>query len=213
MLWVQLLFSALVGYLIGSVSFAIVVSKMLGLADPRSYGSHNPGATNVLRSGSKTAAVLTLVGDALKGALAVWLARTLAPEFSVPSAFTEAFTALAGLGAFVGHLYPVYFRFAGGKGVATFFGVVLAIAPWLALIAGGIWIAMAALFRYSSSASLTAAVATPILYAALWSADLSRDLTVVALMVMAVLLIVRHRENIAKLRAGTESKIGQKRAA
>lgn len=208
MVWAQLLAGALAGYLIGSVSFAIVVSKLFGLADPRSYGSHNPGATNVLRSGSKTAAAATLLGDALKGAVAVWLAAALAPQLLVPSAWMPAFVAAAGLGAFVGHLFPVFFRFAGGKGVATFLGVVLAINPWLALIAGGIWIVTAALLRYSSVASLTMAAATPIVHAALWS----QDATLGALSVMALLLIVRHRANIAKLRAGTESKIGGKRA-
>jgi glycerol-3-phosphate acyltransferase PlsY len=201
----QLFAGALVGYLIGSVSFAIVVSRLFGLADPRSYGSHNPGATNVLRSGSKAAALLTLAGDALKGAVAVWLVRVFGAQYGVG----EAGAVLAGLGAFIGHLYPVFFRFAGGKGVATFFGVVLAFNPWLALAAGGIWVAMAALFRYSSLASLTAAVAAPLLWAVFWS----RDLTLVALIAMAALLIFRHRENIAKLRAGTESKLGGKRAA
>lgn len=207
MLGLQLLAGAGVGYLIGSVSFAIVVSKLLGLADPRSYGSHNPGATNVLRSGSRVAAAITLLGDALKGAVAVWLVAALTPQFDVPTTSIGAVAALAGLGAFIGHLFPVFFGFAGGKGVATFLGVVLAINPWLALAVCGIWIAVAAVTRYSSVASLTVAVATPLLQAVLWSADARFG----AFALMALLMIVRHRANIAKLRAGTESRIGGRR--
>ncbi len=202
MTWMALWTCVMVGYLIGSVSFAIVVSKSFGLADPRSYGSGNPGATNVLRSGSKVAAALTLVGDALKGAVAVWVVRAWGDQIGAPY---EA-AVWAGAGAFVGHLYPAYFRFVGGKGVATFLGVVAAINPLLGLIAGGTWLTLAAAFRYSSLASLGAALVTPIAYAIFWR----RDLTVVALAVMALLLIYRHRENIARLRAGKESKLGRK---
>lgn len=206
MLWMYLCASLLAGYLLGSVSFAILTSKLFGLADPRSYGSHNPGATNVLRSGNKVAALLTLLGDALKGAVAVWIAKVLGSQFGVPVEGAAALAAAAGLGAFVGHLYPLYHRFAGGKGVATFFGVLLALSPWLVLMAGGAWLAVAFLFRYSSLASLTAAVVAPILQGAIWPGRA----TVVAIAVMSLLLILRHRENIAKLRAGTESKLGAK---
>jgi glycerol-3-phosphate acyltransferase PlsY len=207
MLIAQLLASLVSGYLLGSVSFAIVTSKLFGLADPRSYGSHNPGATNVLRSGNKVAALLTLLGDALKGAVAVWAAQALAPQFLVPTEWGAAFAAAAGLGAFAGHLYPIYHRFAGGKGVATFFGVLLALNPWLALVAGIAWLAMAMLSRYSSLASLTAALVAPVVQGVFWSGRA----TAVAIALMSVLLALRHRENIAKLRAGTESKLSSKK--
>lgn len=206
MLTLQLLLSLLAGYLLGSVSFAILTSKVFGLADPRSYGSHNPGATNVLRSGNRAAALLTLVGDALKGAIAVWVIRALAPQLGASADGVAVIVAAAGLGAFVGHLFPLYHRFAGGKGVATFFGVLLAFNPWLALAVSAVWLLMAFVFRYSSLASLTAAVIAPALHAAMWS----EHATTLAVTAMAMLLAIRHRENIAKLRAGTESKLGKK---
>ncbi|MCE2645926.1 MAG: glycerol-3-phosphate 1-O-acyltransferase PlsY, partial [Burkholderiaceae bacterium] len=137
--------AVLAAYLLGSISFAVVVTRVMGLSDPRSYGSGNPGATNVLRSGSKLAALLTLIGDALKGSLAIWLVR----HFGAPFGLGEGTAALAGLAAFVGHLYPVFFRFQGGKGVATFFGAVLVLQPWLGLIACAAWLLVAGLFRYS----------------------------------------------------------------
>ncbi len=149
------------GYLLGSLSFAVVVSRLFGLADPRSYGSGNPGATNVLRSGSKAAAVLTLLGDALKGVLAVWLVRRFGPQFGLG----EASAAWAGAAAFIGHLFPVFFRFQGGKGVATFLGVILIVNPWLGAAACLLWLLVAFFFRYSSAASLAAAAAAPFIQA------------------------------------------------
>jgi len=197
--------AVLAGYLLGSISFAVVVGRAVGLADPRSYGSNNPGATNVLRTGNKAAALLTLLGDALKGAVAVWLARHFGPGFGLgPFAF-----ACVGAAAFLGHLYPVFFRFQGGKGVATFLGVLLALNFWIGLAACAVWLAVAAVFRYSSLASLTAAVSAPLVYALAYGLG---DSVVWPLAAMAALLLWRHRENIAKLRAGTESKIGKKSA-
>jgi glycerol-3-phosphate acyltransferase PlsY len=197
--------AVLAGYLLGSISFAVVVSRAMGLADPRSYGSNNPGATNVLRTGNKAAALLTLLGDALKGAVAVWLARHFGPGFGLgPFAI-----ACVGAAAFIGHLYPVFFRFQGGKGVATFLGVLLALNFWIGLAACAVWLAVAAVFRYSSLASLTAAVSAPLVYALAYGLG---DSVVWPLAAMAALLLWRHRENIAKLRAGTESKIGKKSA-
>ena len=189
-------------YLLGSVSFAVVVSRLFGLADPRSYGSGNPGATNVLRSGSKAAAALTLLGDAAKGAVAVWLVRALGPQFGVG----ELGAALAALAAFVGHLYPIFFGFKGGKGVATFLGALLALNFGGGLLSCATWLAVAAAFRYSSLSSLCAALLAPL--ALLWltgAADLS--LVVAA---MSALLVLRHRQNIANLLAGRERRIGEK---
>jgi glycerol-3-phosphate acyltransferase PlsY len=193
------------GYLIGSVPFAVVVTRAMGLADPRSYGSGNPGATNVLRSGSRVAALLTLLGDAAKGAVAVWLARRFGPAWGVP----EIGVALAGLAAFIGHLYPVFLRFRGGKGVATFLGVLLALVPWIGLVACAVWLLVAVFFRYSSLASLSAAAAAPFAQAFVGGIDG----TVAAIAAMSVLLAFRHRQNIANLRAGKEGRIGQKSAA
>ena len=189
--------TVLAAYCLGSVSFAIVVSKLMRLPDPRSYGSKNPGATNVLRTGRKAAAVLTLLGDAGKGWLAVWLAVRLGGN--VPA---------AGLAVFLGHLYPVFHRFQGGKGVATAAGVLFGFALWLGLAALATWIVIAALLRYSSLASLMAAIGAPI-YA--WLLGLENLLIVLA--AIALLLIWRHRENIARLVAGTESRLGQKKAS
>ena len=193
------------GYLFGSVSFAVLISRLLGLADPRSYGSGNPGATNVLRSGSKVAALLTLLGDAGKGALAAWLVLRFGPAWGLD----EDAAALTGLAAFVGHLYPLYHRFKGGKGVATFLGVVWVLSPWLGFGICIVWLLVAVFFRYSSAASIASAVVAP--FGRLFFAGI--DVTFLALAAMAVLLVMRHRQNIAKLRAGTERKIGQKSAA
>lgn len=191
-------------YLLGSVSFAVVISRLFGLADPRSYGSGNPGATNVLRSGSKAAAGLTLLGDAAKGAVAVWLVRAFGPSAGIG----EAGVALAALAAFAGHLYPVFFGFKGGKGVATFLGALLALSLPVGLTACATWLLMALVFRYSSLASLSAAVVAPLaLYG--WTRSPVLALIVAA---MSVLLIVRHRQNIANLRAGRERRIGEKAA-
>jgi len=197
---VALLAALLAGYLLGSVSFAIVVSRLFGLSDPRSFGSGNPGATNVLRSGSKLAALLTLLGDALKGAVAVWLVRWLGADYGLG----QAAAAWAGAAAFVGHLYPVFFHFRGGKGVATFLGVLLAVDPWLGLAACAVWALVALAFRYSSAASLSSAVAAPVIGGLIWGVDA----LLAAVAVMSALLVARHRQNIAQLRAGKERKIG-----
>jgi acyl phosphate:glycerol-3-phosphate acyltransferase len=189
-------------YLLGSLSFAVIVSKAMRLDDPRSYGSGNPGATNVLRSGNKLAAILTLLLDALKGVVAVLVARALAPRLDL----AETTIALAGLAAFVGHLYPVFFRFRGGKGVATAAGVLLALNGWLGLASLGTWLIIALATRYSSLAALVTAVLAPV-----YTWWLAGDVRVVALVaVMSALLIWRHRSNIAKLRSGTEAKLGGK---
>jgi len=191
-------------YLLGSVSFAVVMSRLFGLADPRSYGSGNPGATNVLRSGSKAAAALTLLGDAAKGAVAVWLVRAFGPPFGVG----ELTVALAALAAFAGHLYPVFFGFRGGKGVATFLGALLALHPGSGLLACATWLAVAAVFRYSSLSSLCAAAVAP--FALLWLTGAADVSAVIA--VMSVLLVVRHRQNIANLLSGKERRIGARSA-
>ena len=193
---------AVLAYLLGSLSFAVIVSKAMRLDDPRSYGSGNPGATNVLRSGNKLAAILTLLLDALKGVAAVLIARFLADRLG----YGDGVVALAGLAAFVGHLYPVFFRFQGGKGVATAAGVLLALSPWVGLASLGTWLAVAIATRYSSLAALVTALLAPV-----YTWWLVGDPQVVALVaVMSVLLIWRHRSNIAKLRNGTESKLGSK---
>ena len=191
-------------YLLGSVSFAVVMSRLFGLADPRSYGSGNPGATNVLRSGSKAAAALTLLGDAAKGAVAVWLVRALGPAFGVG----EFGVALAALAAFAGHLYPVFFGFKGGKGVATFLGALLALDLGAGLVACAVWLAVALVLRYSSLSSLCAAAVAPF---ALFGLTGAVDVSLV-IAAMSVLLIVRHRQNIANLLAGRERRIGEKSA-
>ena len=192
-------------YLLGSVSFAVVVSRAMGLADPRSYGSGNPGATNVLRTGNRTAAILTLVGDAAKGAVAVGLAKAVATRYG----FGDLVFACVGLAAFVGHLFPVFHGFQGGKGVATAAGVLLALSPWLGLATLATWIVVAVFLRYSSLAALVAAVFAPAYYMLLAGADA----VLVPLGIMSVLLILRHRKNISNLIAGTESRIGQKKTA
>ena len=200
---------ALLGYLVGSLSFAVIVSRAMGLNDPRTYGSKNPGATNVLRSGSKAAAVVTLVLDAAKG----WLPVALVQWFGQQYGLGEGTMAMTGLAAFVGHLYPVFFRFVGGKGVATALGVLLGISPLLGLAVAVTWLAMAWFFRYSSLASLTAAVAAPICYVLAdgqaWYLDKS---VLLSLSVMSLLLMYRHAENIGRLARGTESRLGGKKA-
>ncbi len=193
------------GYLLGSIPFAVLVSRAFGLKDPRSFGSGNPGATNVLRSGSKAAAALTLLGDAAKGAVAVWLTR----KFGAPYGVGEWGVALAGLAAFLGHLFPLFLRFKGGKGVATFFGVVCAMNPWVFLIAGVVWLLIAGFFRYSSLASISAAAVAP--FALLLGWGFSPNFF--AMITMSVMLIWRHQKNIKNLMTGKEGKIGQKSAA
>ena len=196
---------ALVGaYVIGSLSFAVIVSRGMGLADPRSYGSHNPGATNVLRSGNRLAAVLTLALDALKGYVPVLLVLVYGPRFGLGATVA----AFAGLAAFVGHLWPVLFRFQGGKGVATAAGALLAINPYLGLAVLVSWVIIAAFFRYSSLAAIVAAVFAPFYQALIWGVEPP----LLAIAIMSLLLIWRHEANIRKLLAGTESKLGQKAA-
>lgn len=194
---------AIAAYLIGSVSFAVVVSKLFGLSDPRTYGSGNPGATNVLRSGNKAAAVLTLLGDCFKGWLAVWLAQTFAQRFDVG----DNGIALVALAVFLGHLWPVFFRFVGGKGVATALGVLLGLNPWLGLATVVTWLVVAYAFRYSSLAALVAAVFAPFYYGLLFGIDMK----LLAVLLMSALLLYRHRQNIANLMAGKESRIGSKK--
>ncbi len=188
------------GYLLGSLPFAVIVSAAFGLADPRSYGSGNPGATNVLRSGNKLAAALTLIGDAAKGWLAVWLALQLVSD--------PAAAALVGLAAFVGHVFPVFLKFKGGKGVATALGVLLGLSPPLALGAALCWLAVAALFRYSSLAAIVTAIAVSIA-AWIW---LGEARSAACINTLCAILIWRHEANIRKLLAGTEGRIGQKKA-
>lgn len=192
-------------YLVGSLSFAVIVSRAMGLADPRTYGSHNPGATNVLRSGNRQAAILTLAFDALKGYVPVVLVLAFGPRWGLG----EPEAAFAGLAAFIGHLWPVFFRLRGGKGVATAAGVLLGLNPWLGLATLATWLIVAAFFRYSSLASLVAAVFAPFYQALIWGADAQ----LAALVAMTLLLVWRHEGNIRKLMAGTESRIGQKSAA
>jgi glycerol-3-phosphate acyltransferase PlsY len=191
-------------YLIGSISFAVVVSKMLGLDDPRSYGSRNPGATNVLRSGSKKAAILTLLGDALKGVLAVLLVKCFGPAYGVG----DVGVALVAIAVFIGHLWPVFFRFIGGKGVATALGVLLALNLWLGLATLITWLVIAYAFRYSSLAALIASMFAPFYCALMFG---FADPIVLAVTAMSVLLIARHRNNIANLLAGKEGRIGSGR--
>jgi len=189
---------AVVAYLIGSLSFAVIVSRLFGLADPRSYGSGNPGATNVLRSGNKAAAILTLLFDALKGYFPVVIAQHLGLD-------TVTVTAV-GLGAFIGHLWPVFFKFEGGKGVATAAGVLLGFAPAMGGLVLLVWLGMAVVFRYSSLAALTASIAAPIIQSQGWGFSAMT----LGVIMMSVLLIWRHEANIRKLLAGQESKLGQK---
>lgn len=200
----------LAAYLIGSLSFAVIVSRTMGLADPRTFGSKNPGATNVLRSGSKKAAIVTLLLDAAKG----WLPVVLIQWFGAPYGLGDGTTALAGLAAFLGHLYPVFFKFVGGKGVATALGVLLGFSPVLGLLTALVWLVVALLFRYSSLASLCAALAAPGIYVladgGLWAMHGAVEL---AIMGMTLLLIYRHAENIGRLAKGTESKLGKKKTA
>ncbi len=187
-------------YLVGSISFAVLVSKLFGLPDPHGYGSGNPGATNVLRTGNKAAAALTLAGDCMKGFLAVWLAHRLGASWGDASLATAG----AALAVFLGHVYPIFHRFAGGKGVSTAAGVAFALAVPLGIALLGVWLAFALLFRIASLASLVAAVAAP----PLGLYFIGNGPEAWALFPIALLLIWRHRENIRKLLAGQERKIG-----
>jgi len=197
----------LAAYLIGSLSFAVIVSRFMGLNDPRSYGSKNPGATNVLRSGNKLAAVVTLVLDAVKG----WLPMALVHWQGAAYGLGDGALAAAGLAAFLGHLYPVFFGFKGGKGVATAAGVLLGVHWLLGLACMGTWALVAYLSRYSSLSALSCAMLAPLYYVlgdrGLWYVDRS---VLLMLVMMGALLIYRHRENISKLLQGKESKLGAK---
>jgi glycerol-3-phosphate acyltransferase PlsY len=190
-------------YLIGSISFAVVVSRLFGLDDPRTYGSKNPGATNVLRSGNKKAAIATLAGDCFKGWFAVWLALQLGPRFGV----TETGIALVAIAVFLGHLWPVFFRFVGGKGVATALGVLLGLNPWLGLATLVTWVVIAYAFRYSSLAALVSAIFAPFFYVLMFGVDVQ----LLAVAAMSVLLLYRHAKNIGNLISGKESRIGSKK--
>ena len=192
----NLLVSAVFGYLLGSVPFAVVVSRAFRLADPRSFGSGNPGATNVLRTGNKLAALLTLLGDAAKGWLAMFVAAKVGADGTA--------IAVSGLAAFLGHVFPFTLGFKGGKGVATALGVLLGFSGILAGFAAGVWLAVAAITRYSSLAALVAAAAAPVL--SWWL--LGKVEITVTVAIMCAVLIYRHKSNIRKLLAGSEGRIG-----
>src|SRR6478736_6820792 len=200
--------AVLAAYLVGSLAFAVIVSRVMGLADPRTFGSKNPGATNVLRSGSKAAAITTLLLDAMKGLVPVLLVRA----FGRPYGLDEGTVGLVALAAFLGHLFPVYFRFQGGKGVATFIGAVFGV-HWLLGVATGLtWLVIAFFFRYSSLASLVSAIFAPAYYLfgdrLEWYAETP---IAAALFAMSLLLAWRHRANIQRLLAGKESRLGEKK--
>jgi glycerol-3-phosphate acyltransferase PlsY len=207
--YVNPLLATVAAYLIGSLSFAVLVSRLMGLNDPRTYGSKNPGATNVLRSGNKAAAVTTLLLDALKG----WLPVVAVKWWGDAWGLGDGTVALVGLAAFLGHLFPVFFRFQGGKGVATAAGVIVAFEPWLGLASLLTWLIMAFFFRYSSLASIVTAVFAPAFYLfgdrVAWNAP---GVMVLSLAVMGVMLVWRHAENINRLIAGKESKLGAKKS-
>jgi len=195
----------LLSYLIGSIPFAVVVSRLMGLQDPRRFGSKNPGATNVLRGGNKMAAGLTLLGDAAKGTLAVWLARMLVDAQALP----PTIVAISAVAVFLGHLFPVFLRFKGGKGVATALGVLLALSFWLGLATAATWLIVAYATRYSSLAAIMAAVFAPVYHlfgsGVVWARSPAVTL---ALVVIAALLIARHGANVQRLLKGKESRIG-----
>jgi glycerol-3-phosphate acyltransferase PlsY len=202
------LLATVAAYLIGSLSFAVLVSRLMGLSDPRTYGSKNPGATNVLRSGNKAAAAVTLLLDALKG----WLPVVAVKAWGDAWGLGDGTVALVGLAAFLGHLFPVFFRFQGGKGVATAAGVIFGFNPWLGLASLATWVIIAFFFRYSSLASIVTAAFAPLFFMfghrVAWSAP---GVMVLCLAVMGVMLIWRHSENINRLLAGKESKLGSKK--
>lgn len=196
--------AVLLAYLLGSVPFAVVCSRLFGLADPRSYGSKNPGATNVLRSGNKAAAAMTLLGDMAKG----WLAVFLAQAYGASYGFSDGLTVFVALAVFFGHLYPVFLKFKGGKGVATAAGVLLAIDLRLGLAVLVCWLVIAVLLRYSSLAALLSAVAAPFIAFLLWGSDVR----LLAVAIIAMALIGKHWQNLQRLMAGTEPKIGGKKS-
>lgn len=196
--------AVVLAYLMGSLSFAVIVSRVMGLKDPRSYGSHNPGATNVLRSGSKKAAIATLVLDGLKG----WLPVMLVKWFGKDLGLDDAIVAAVAFAAFLGHLFPVFFKFKGGKGVATAAGALLGIEWLLGVATLATWVIVAYFTRYSSAASLASAAFAPLFYLmgdrAAWYVERSMLL---AIFMISMLLVMRHRENINKLLSGKESKL------
>jgi glycerol-3-phosphate acyltransferase PlsY len=204
---IQAIAAVVASYLIGSLSFAVIVSRMMGLQDPRTYGSQNPGATNVLRSGSKAAAVLTLLLDAVKGWLPVFVVQRL------PGMEHDAVVAACALAAFAGHVWPVFFRFKGGKGVATAAGVLFGLEIWLGLGTMATWLIVAYFSRYSSLAAVAAALFAPAFYLlgakVVWS---GAPVIVLAIGAMSAVLLYRHKDNIARLIAGKESRIGAKSA-
>jgi glycerol-3-phosphate acyltransferase PlsY len=206
--FVNPLLATVAAYLIGSLSFAVLVSRLMGLNDPRTYGSKNPGATNVLRSGNKAAAIVTLLLDALKG----WLPVVVVKVWGEAWGLGDGTVALVGFAAFLGHLFPVFFRFQGGKGVATAAGVIIAFEPWLGLASLATWLIVAFFFRYSSLASIVTAVFAPFFYLfgdrVAWYAP---GVIVLSLAVMGLMLVWRHAENINRLIAGKESKLGAKK--
>lgn len=202
-----ILLAAIAAYLLGSIPFAILSSRLFGLADPRSYGSKNPGATNVLRSGNKAAAIVTLLGDASKGWLAVYLARKYAAELGLDYSLSTTLIGFVALAVFFGHLYPVFLRFKGGKGVATAAGVLLALDPLLGLATAGTWLFIAFALRYSSLAALIAAVAAPMYAAMFWGTDA----LVLVVGIIAMALVGKHWQNLQRLMAGSEPKIGGKK--
>lgn len=198
-----------IAYLVGSISFAVIVSKFMRLPDPHSYGSGNPGATNVLRTGNKLAAVLTLIGDALKGYFAVMLARILLGDESLTSTLNSWLLCGVVVAVFLGHLFPIFHSFKGGKGVATACGILFGINWILGLATLGTWIIVATFMRYSSLAALAAAVFGPIYFVFLFGFQPMA----IALLIVCLLLIWRHRSNIHNLMNGTESRIGTKKAS
>jgi glycerol-3-phosphate acyltransferase PlsY len=201
----NLLICAVLGYLLGSVPFAVIVSRAFGLDDPRSFGSGNPGATNVLRSGSKAAAALTLLGDAAKGWLAMFVvAKVMQSGIPGGDGAGDTAIAVAGLAAFIGHVFPFTLKFRGGKGVATALGVLLGFSGALAGVTAAVWVAVVVFTRYSSLAAIAAAAAAPVFAA--WLLDRAQTTLIVA--VMCGVLIYRHKSNIRKLLAGTESRVG-----
>ena len=197
------LLAVVAAYLIGSISFAVLVSYAFGLSDPRTYGSKNPGATNVLRSGNKAAAILTLFGDGFKGWLAVWLTIHFGFEYGLE----DNAVALVTLAVFLGHLWPVFFKFVGGKGVATALGVLLGLNPWLGLATLVTWVVVAYAFRYSSLAALISAIFAPFYYGLLFGPDPK----LLAIFIMSGLLVYRHGKNIGNLMQGKESRLGSKK--
>ena len=200
----------LAAYLVGSLSFAVIVSRLMGLADPRTYGSQNPGATNVLRSGNKQAAIATLLFDALKGYVPVVLVKLLGPSLGLD----DRVVALVAISAFIGHLWPVFFGFKGGKGVATAAGILFGVEPVLGLATLGTWVIVAFFFRYSSLAALAASLFAPAYYLlgdkVAWQTS---EAELLAVMVMSALLLMRHKDNITRLVSGQETKIGAKKDA